>query len=82
MPDALTAEAMAAKEGLELALENGYDKVILEVDCSALKSMVDNREGMRSSIGGICFDITELGRSFCEFKIAWVCRDANSLAHH
>ena len=62
MPDAL--EAMAAKEGLELALENGYDKVILEVDCSALKSMVDNREGMRSSIGGICFDIIELGRSF------------------
>ena len=64
VPDALTAEAMAAKEGLELALENGYDKVILEVDCSALKSMVDNREGMRSSIGGICFDITELGGSF------------------
>ena len=59
---------MAAKEGLELALENGYDKVILEVHCSALKSMVDNRKGLRSSIGGICFDITELGRSFCLFQ--------------
>ena len=28
-----TAEAMAAKEGLELAVENGYDRVLLEVDC-------------------------------------------------
>jgi hypothetical protein len=34
VPDALTAEAMAAKEGLELAVENGYyDRVLLEVDC-------------------------------------------------
>lgn len=31
--DALTAEAMVAKEGLELAVENGYDRVLLEVDC-------------------------------------------------
>jgi hypothetical protein len=36
---------------------------------------------MRSSIGGICFDISELGRSFVEFKITWVSRDANSVAH-
>jgi hypothetical protein len=72
MPDALTAEAMAAKEGLKLVLENSYDKLILEVD---------SREGMRSSVGGVCFDITELGRSFCEFKIVWVCREANSVAN-
>ena len=38
MPDALTAEAMAAKEGLELAAECGFDKAVLEVDCSELKS--------------------------------------------
>ena len=41
---------MAAKEGLELALENGYDKVILEVHCSALKSMVDNRKGLGTQL--------------------------------
>ena len=38
VPDALTAEAMAAKEGLELAAECGFDKAVLEVDCSELKS--------------------------------------------
>ena len=53
-----------AKEGLELAVENGYDRVILEVDCSSLKSLLDDQNGMRSSIGGLWFHITELGRSF------------------
>jgi len=57
MLDALIAEAMAAKEGLELVLENGYDKVILEDGSSALKSMVDSHVGMKSSVGRICFVI-------------------------
>lgn len=52
-----------------------------QVDCSALKSMVDNHEGMISSIGRICFDIIELSRSFCEFKVVCVCREANFVAH-
>jgi hypothetical protein len=72
---------MAAKEGLLLALENSYDKVILEVDSNTLKFIVDSRVRMRSLIGGICFDITELGRSFYKFKIIWVCREANSVTH-
>ncbi|CAD6237159.1 unnamed protein product [Miscanthus lutarioriparius] len=71
VPDALTAEAMAAKEGLELAAENGYDKVIFEVDCNGLKTLLDGDDGMRSAIGGLCFDITELGRSFVNFRVAW-----------
>jgi hypothetical protein len=62
-------------------MEMGCGKVILETDCSTLKSLLVNSEGMRSSIGGICFDISELGRSFAEFKIAWVSRDANSVTH-
>lgn len=68
VPDALTAEALAAKEGLELALENGYSRVVLEVDCSSLKTLIDDGNGIRSSIGGLCFDITELGRSFVFLK--------------
>ena len=79
--DALTAEAMAAKEGLELAAKNGYDKVILEVDCSGLKTLLDGDDGMRSAIGGLCLGITGLGRSFVDFRVAWVRREANSVAH-
>jgi len=32
------AEAMAAKEGLELAVEIGYDCAILEIDCRGLQT--------------------------------------------
>ena len=49
--------------------ECGYDKVILEVDYSGVKTILEASEGMRSSIGGICFDITELGKSFVDFTI-------------
>jgi hypothetical protein len=58
MLDVLTAEAMAAKEGLELTVENGYDRVILEIDCRDLKNLIEVNTGLRSSIGGLCFDIT------------------------
>jgi len=53
---------MAAKEGLELAVENGYDRVLLEVDCRGLQTLLDDRSSVRSAIGGLCFDITE---EFC-----------------
>ncbi|KAF8686219.1 hypothetical protein HU200_043600 [Digitaria exilis] len=45
-PDVLTAEAMAAKEGLELAVECGL-----------------------------------FSRSMVCFRVDWVCREANSVAH-
>ncbi|KAF8670744.1 hypothetical protein HU200_050409 [Digitaria exilis] len=67
--DVLMAEALAAKEGLELAVEYGLQNVILEVNCSALKTVLESVEGMRLPIGGLCFDITELGRSFDCFKV-------------
>lgn len=81
VPDALTAEAMVAKEGLELAAEVGCDKVILEVDCSSLKNLLEGIDCSRSSIGGLCSDIIELGRGFSAFNVVWVSRDANSVAH-
>lgn len=65
MLDALTTEAMAAKEGLELAAENVYDRVILELDCHGLKTLIEAHFGLRSSIGGLCFDITEFRQEFC-----------------
>ena len=37
---------------------------------------------LRTEVGGLCFDITELGKSFREFKVAWVRRGANSVADH
>jgi ribonuclease HI len=81
VPDALMAEALAAKEGLELATEVGCDRVILETDSSVLHSMLSDRSYIHSAIGGVCRDIKDLSAGFVEFKIAWVRREANTLAH-
>jgi hypothetical protein len=45
VPDALTAEVMAAKKSL-LAVERGFGKAILEIDCSALKSVLESAGGI------------------------------------
>ena len=79
--DVLTGEALAAKEGLELAAELGFDRVILEVDCQELSKLLQSPYSCTSSIGGLCFDIIELGKSFSEFSVRWVRREANSVAH-
>jgi len=81
VPDVLTAEAMAAREGLELAVELGLDRVMLEVDCQELSKLLLSQHASTSHIGGLCFDILELGKVFSEFKIRWIQRDANSVAN-
>ncbi|RLM69188.1 hypothetical protein C2845_PM17G09400 [Panicum miliaceum] len=81
VPDALTAEAMAAKEGMELAVEHGFGRVVLEVDSSELKMLLESADAFRSPIGGLCFDITDLGKICDMFRVFWVGRQANSVAH-
>jgi hypothetical protein len=49
---------------MELAVELGMDRVILEIDCQGLANLLKDPTSMRSSIGDLCFDITELGKSF------------------
>lgn len=46
-----------------------------------MKVILEDSEGFKSCIAGICFDITELARSFVDFKVEWVPREANSVAH-
>lgn len=43
--------------------------------------MLKDLASLRSSIGGLCFDVLELGRSFSEFVVNWVRREANTVAH-
>ena len=81
LADTLMAEAMAAKEGLELAVEIGCDRVMLEVDNSVLKNMLHDPDAGRSSIGSLCLDIIELSKNFVDFRVAWVSRSANYVAH-
>jgi hypothetical protein len=79
--DALTAEALAVREGLELAVELGLERVELEIDCQGLAALLKEPSSTRSCIGGLCFDIAELSKSFSGFRIKWVPRDSNVVAH-
>ncbi|TVU26789.1 hypothetical protein EJB05_29353, partial [Eragrostis curvula] len=81
LPDALTAEASAARHGLSLAVALGYDKVILEVDNSSLATSIRTDAPNLSTISGLCQEIKELGRSFVDFNVSLVGREANSAAH-
>jgi hypothetical protein len=74
VPDALTAEALAAKEGLERAVELGASRCVLETDCKGLSFLLASPAADRSHIGGICFDIAELGKNFIDFSVVWVSR--------
>jgi len=66
---------------LELPVELGLQRVILELDCQGLMKLIKDPAAMRSSIRGLCFDISELGKSFSDFRVEWVRREANSVAH-
>ncbi|TVU37137.1 hypothetical protein EJB05_10434, partial [Eragrostis curvula] len=81
LADAITAEAMAARNGLSLAVALGYDKVILEVDNSSQAISLRAAVPDLSTISGLCQEIQELGSSFVEFEVSLVGREANSAAH-
>ncbi|TVU27153.1 hypothetical protein EJB05_29736, partial [Eragrostis curvula] len=81
LPDSITAEAMAARNGLSLAVASGYHKVILEVDNRSLAISLRAVVPDILTISGLCREIQELGRSFVEFEVSLVGREPNSAAH-
>jgi hypothetical protein len=44
----------------------------LEVDYRGLQTLLEDRSSVRSVIGGLCFDITELDTSFGDFRVGCV----------
>jgi hypothetical protein len=62
--DVTMAEALAARDGVLLATEQGATKVILEVDNLQVASLIRSEEGIRSAISGIWLEIRELSSLF------------------
>ncbi|KAF8670914.1 hypothetical protein HU200_050181 [Digitaria exilis] len=77
LPDALTSEALAARDGLLLAVAHGCSRVILETDCSELVNPITSQTGARSPISGLWHEIRELSRVFLNFQCVFVSREAN-----
>jgi hypothetical protein len=81
VPDVLTAEALAARDGVLLAQASGFETVILEVDCLTLVNLLRSVDGGRSPIAGIWHEIRELSSDFLCFDISFVNRESNKTAH-
>ncbi|GJN26235.1 hypothetical protein PR202_gb14153 [Eleusine coracana subsp. coracana] len=81
LPDALTAEAIAARDDMSIAVAKGFDRIIREVDCLPLANVIRNTDEDRSHISGIRQEIQEIGRQLRGFVISFIRREANSVAH-
>ena len=81
VPDALTAEAMAARDGLVFSGTHGFEKVHLEVDNLTLVNLLQSDRGDLSIVSSLWREIRELSRSFVCFKLSFVFREGNAAAH-
>jgi hypothetical protein len=81
VPDALTAEALATRDGVLLARACGLEKVILETNNLHLWNLLCSQAGERSSIAGLWQEIKVLGREFSCFQFSFVNREGNEAAH-
>jgi ribonuclease HI len=81
VPDVLTAEALAARDGLKLAVENGAQRVCLEVDNTSVVCLLRAAEGFRSPIAGIWHEMRGLASLLVDFCIYVIGREGNEAAH-
>lgn len=76
MADAMTGEFLAARDGLVVAAQQGYDRIILESDNLTLVNMMHTGVDDRSVVFGLWQEIQELGRSFVSLNFSFVIEKA------
>ena len=81
LPDVLTSEALAARDGMMLAQDLGVEQLILELDNSTLVALLWSEDGGRCAIAGLWQEIRERSRVFRSFDISFVNREGNEVAH-
>lgn len=79
--DALTLEAIACRDGLALSVQSGVRKIWLETDCQQMVQLWQAGTNQRSTISTILQEIRELSLLFHDFKLSFVSRDCNKVAH-
>jgi hypothetical protein len=65
-------EAVALGDGVRLAVERGYQKVIMVCDSSIVVSMCREEDQNRSEMLPICQENRELSRAFVSFSICHI----------
>ena len=79
--DPLTIEALALRDAVVFATQQGYQKVIFESDCEELVRLWKERASHRSVIAPILSEIDEIRPSFRWFDLCFAGRTANKVAH-
>jgi hypothetical protein len=74
-------EALALREGVQFALEKGYNQVAFESDAQGLINLVNDAKVGRSEIASITQEIEELSAFFTSCSFSHIFRDANVAAH-
>jgi hypothetical protein len=69
IPDVLMAEALAARDGVKLAAENGGGQVCLELDNTSVVALLSSDDGNRSILARIWYELRELSSSFVSFRV-------------
>ena len=78
---AVEVEALVARRGLELALETGFGRVILEGDSKILITALKEHTHSLANFGHIAQDIQYLASHFSSIEYTHVHRQCNNVAH-
>ncbi|KAF7815370.1 putative DNA-directed DNA polymerase [Senna tora] len=77
--DPTKLEAMAVKQGLELALKVGCNKVIVEGDALLVMEMLKTPCDQASSLNALCRDVLRFCHNFQDVIFNWVPRTCNDV---
>lgn len=79
--EAIMIEAIACRDGVQLAKQMNLTKVCLETDCLELTKLWDSLNTQRSAVSLILQGIWDITRSFHEFSFVYVSRNCNRVPH-
>ena len=75
--DPETLEVLACRDALRVAVERGITKLVVETDCSNVKSMWDSKLGERSVNFHILCEMKTLVNNLQGFKLLFASRSSN-----
>jgi ribonuclease HI len=81
VPDPERAELLACKHALDLAAEQGVDKVWVETDCLSAVTKIKGVDKDRSGHGPLVEAIKDQLKGFSDYSVNHVRRSGNGLAH-
>ncbi|XP_041001662.1 uncharacterized protein LOC121247365 [Juglans microcarpa x Juglans regia] len=81
LPQPLIAEAAAMRKAIELCIELGFNRVIIEGDAKVILEAVVNPNTCWTAYGQIIQDVKESLKELNDWKIIFVRRKRNEVAH-